>query len=334
MNSLQRYFATLKGERPDFPPRVPILMQFAAEYIGSNYAAFASDYRVLVEANLRCASDFGMDQLSAISDPYRETAGFGAGIAFERDSVPRCVRPPLADSMDLRNLQTPDPMRSPRMLDRVEAIRAFRERAAGEYSIMGWIEGPAAEAADLRGVQQFVIDLIEHERFAGELMDVCVEVGIDFARAQIAAGADTIGIGDAIASTLSPRLYAEFVQPREKRLVNAIQEMGAFVRLHICGNITHLLPGIADARPDILDVDSMVDLRRARQAMGPRVVLSGNVNPVSGVRFSTPAAIRRAIEECYAAAGFPYMVNAGCEIPAGTPIENLQALCEPILPAP
>jgi uroporphyrinogen-III decarboxylase len=27
----------------------------------------------------------------------------------------------------------------------------------------------------------------------------------------------------------------------------------------------------------------------------------------------------------------PYMVNAGCEIPSGTPAENLKALCEPVL---
>ena len=34
--------------------RLPILMAFAAKYIGSNYGEFAADYKVLVEANLRC----------------------------------------------------------------------------------------------------------------------------------------------------------------------------------------------------------------------------------------------------------------------------------------
>ncbi len=80
MNSYNRFLDILKGKPVDFIPRTPILMQFAAEYIGSNYSAFASDYRVLVEANLRCAKDFGMDQVSTISDPYRETQGYGANI--------------------------------------------------------------------------------------------------------------------------------------------------------------------------------------------------------------------------------------------------------------
>ena len=86
-------------------------MQFAAEYIGRDYAAFASDYRVLVEANLACAKDFGIDQLSAISDPYRETHGFGAEIVFMKDGPPRCPHPPLEDEKDFSNLKKPEPLK-------------------------------------------------------------------------------------------------------------------------------------------------------------------------------------------------------------------------------
>jgi uroporphyrinogen decarboxylase len=78
MTPRERYLAVLQGRRPDILPRIPVLMQFAAERIGSHYDAFASDYRVLVEANLRCAEEFGIDQLNTMSDPYRETQGFGA----------------------------------------------------------------------------------------------------------------------------------------------------------------------------------------------------------------------------------------------------------------
>ena len=55
MTPKERYIATLNGQTPDLLPRIPILMQFAAEHIGSNYAKFASDYTVLVESNIRCA---------------------------------------------------------------------------------------------------------------------------------------------------------------------------------------------------------------------------------------------------------------------------------------
>ena len=330
MNSFERYIGVVKGEPVDFLPRVPILMQFAAEYINSNYGSFASDYRVLVEANVRCARDFSIDQLSAISDPYRETQGFGAHIEFVPDGVPRCIDPPLQNSMDLSLLLTPDPLKSERMLDRVRAIRSYQEQYGGEYSIMGWIEGPAAEAADLRTVNNFLMDLILEENFASDLMALCSQVAIDFARAQIEAGADTIGIGDAIASQISPDLYERLVQPYEKKIVRAIHEMGALVRLHICGNISHLLAGIADLGVDILDVDSMVDMSEVRKKVGGNTALAGNIDPVQGVKFGSPQSIREIIVQTYEKVGNPYIVNAGCEIPAGTPEENLRALCQPI----
>lgn len=330
MNSLERYLGVVKGQRVDFLPRLPILMQYAAEHIGSNYGEFAADYRVLVRANQCMAADFGLDQLNTMSDPYRETQGFGAEIIFVRDGVPRCPHPPLEERKDLASLGHPDPLRSARMLDRVEAVRAYRRQFGGAYSIMGWVEGPAAEAADLRGVTPFLIDLLDDEVFVGELMDRCAEVAVDFARAQVEAGAETIGIGDAIASQVSPSTYERLIQPREKRLVQALKAMGAIVRLHICGNITHLLPGIADLGIDIVDVDHLVDMRAARKALGEGVVLTGNIDPASGVRFGQPEAIRQTVLRTYAEVGNPYMVNAGCEIPSGTPAANLRALCEPV----
>lgn len=330
MNSYERYMKMLKGEPVDIVPRVPILMQFAAEYIGSNYGAFASDYRVLVEANRRCAEDFGMDQLSTISDPYRETQGFGAMIEFLHDGVPKCVTPPLAHSKDFTLLKQPDPLLSERMLDRVQAIQAFKKQYDGIYSIMGWIEGPAAEAADLRGVINFLTDILDDTLFCEALMDRCVEVGIAFAKAQIQAGADTIGIGDAIASQVSPRIYAALIQPREKLLVQAIHAMGALVRLHICGNITHLLPGITNLGIDILDVDHMVDMATVRKSVGSTVVITGNLDPVEDIFKGNAQSIRDAVQRCHDAVGTPYMVNAGCEIPSGTPLENLHALCAPL----
>ena len=329
MNGYERYINTLRGAPVDFLPRTPILMQFAAEYICSNYAAFASDFRVLVRANERCAGDFGIDQLSCISDPYRETQGFGAEIEYMPDGPPRSSHP-LQDRKDLSALARPDPACSIRMRDRLRAVEAYRANARGEYSVLGWIEGPAAEAADLRDVTTFLVDLMEDKKFAGELMDLCVEAAIAFARAQVNAGADSVGIGDAFASQIDPDSYEQMIQPREKRIVQAIKSMGAFVKLHICGNITHLLPGIADLGVDVLDVDHMVSLAAVRRAVGGRVAITGNMDPVSVVMKGTPTLIKDAVRHCYEQAGNPYMVNAGCEIPAKTPLENLRALCAPL----
>lgn len=334
MNSKERYLATVDGQPTDFIPRLPILMQFAAEYIGSNYGAFASDYKVLTEANMTCARDFGIDQMNTMSDPYRETQGYGAKIIYQKDGVPYCEKHPLEDDDALEGLDEflrPDPMQAERMRDRIEAVRTYVEKVGGEYSVMGWVEGPAAEAADLRRLDNFFMDLIDDEERVGELMDLCVEVALDFAKIQVELGADTIGIGDAAASQVSAGIYESLILPRQKKLVDGLKAMGAKVRMHICGDITHLLPGLASLGLDVLDVDHMVDLATVREQVGPKVVIGGNLDPVADILNGTPESIRAKNKRCYAEAGNPFVVNAGCEIPSATPRENLKALCEPLL---
>jgi MtaA/CmuA family methyltransferase len=327
MNGYERYVGIIKGEKVDYLPRLPILMAFAAKFIGSNYGAFASDYRVLVEANLKCCEFFGIDQLNTMSDPYRETQGFGAEIEYVRDGVPKCPHPPLEERKDFSILKKPDPLSSERMVDRLRAVEEYKKQAFKKYSIMGWVEGPAAEAADVRGVTNFLIDLIDDEKFACDLMDRCIDAAIPFAEVQVRAGADTIGIGDAIASQVSSEIYQELIYPREKILIDAIHNAGAYVRLHICGNITHLLPDVAKLGVDVVDIDSMVDISEARKILGQKTPLMGNLDPANMILRGKPEKIVPALREIYHAVGNPYMTGAGCEIPEHTPHENLKALC-------
>lgn len=329
MNGYERYTGMLSGAKVDCLPRIPILMHFAARHVGAAYADFAGDHRVMFEANKRLVLDYGFDQLDIMSDPYRETSAFGGAITYREDTIPLCLAP-LADSKDLDLLARPDPRTSERLLNALRCIDAYQEFGHRKYSITGWIEGPAAEAATLRGVTKFLIDLAREPEFAAELMDVCVDVGMTYAEAQLKRGCDTIGVGDAICSQISPGMYEQLVLPREKRLVEAIHAAGGAARLHICGDTTHLLPLIGGAGFDIIDCDWEVDMKQARRHLGARTVLTGNLDPVNAVMRSEPKRIRERLKAIYAEVGNPYFVNAGCEIPAGTPTENLRALCEPI----
>ena len=76
-------------------------------------------------------------------------------------------------------------------------------------------------AADLRGMNTLMLDFYDDPDFVDELFEFVVAMEVAFARAQFEAGADLIGVGDAAASLVGPRFYAEFVLPYEKRLVAA-----------------------------------------------------------------------------------------------------------------
>ncbi|MHC4125942.1 MAG: uroporphyrinogen decarboxylase family protein [Planctomycetota bacterium] len=321
MNSYERYMGMINGQKVDCVPRIPILMHFAAGYINTSYANFARDHRVMFQANKALVLDFGFDQLDIMSDPWRETTAFGGRIEYLENTIPKCVHHPLGDTKNLASLDKPNPVTSERLKTVILAIDAYKNFGWKKYSITGWVEGPIAEAVDLRGVENFLLDLYDDHLFCSELMDICTNVAVEYATEQLKHGCDTIGIGDAIASQISADMYEKFVLPREKRIIDAIHNNDGLARLHICGNINHLLPLIALLNIDILDCDWMV---------GPKVALAGNLDPVHEIMNSTPENIKRKSQAIYETVGNPYLVNAGCEIPIGTPVENLRAFCEPI----
>ncbi len=328
MTSHERVVGMIEGRPVDHLPCMPITMMFAADQIGVKYREYASDYRILVEAQLRTAEVFGFDYVSVISDPAREAADCGATIKYFPDQPPAIdeMKARLADKASLTTMQVPDPRGGGRMTDRVNAAALFRERVGGDKIIEGWIEGPCAEAADLRGINTLMTDFYDDPAFVRDLFEFIVEMELRFARAQVEVGVDLMGVGDAAASLVGPAIYEEFVWPYEKKLVDGLHAMDTRVRLHICGNTRRILAGIGRLECEIVDLDFMVPLAEAREMMGPSQVLLGNIDPVRAMRNGTPESVTAAIAECHRQAGSRYIVSAGCEVPRDTPPENVRAL--------
>ena len=328
MRGKERILSVIEHAEADSLPFMPITMMFAADFAGASYGNYVKDHRVLVQAQLRVAEAFDIDHVSCISDPAREAADCGASIEFFPDQPPalREADALLRDKTRLARLNVPDPHGGGRMFDRVLAAALFREHVGDEKLIEGWIEGPCAEAADLRGINALMMDFYEDPGFVRDLLEFVLEMEIQFARAQIEAGVDLMGIGDAAASLVGSGIYHEFVLPYQKRLIEGVRAMGGRVRLHICGNTQPILEGMRELPCDIIDLDYPVPLKMARAAMGPRQVLCGNIAPVDILRNGAPETVLAAAEKCYQEARPRFILGAGCEVPRDTPHENLRAM--------
>lgn len=324
-----RVIAHLQDRPVDRLPLMPITMMFAANLAGIRYGEYCRDHRKLVESQLRVAESFGFDYVSCISDPAREAADCGAKISYFEDQPPAIVEDEarLADKSDLKSLSIPDPLGGGRMTDRVQAAELFREKCGKRFLVEGWVEGPCAEAADLRGINTLMLDFFDDPAFVRDLFAIVIEMELRFARAQIEAGVDIIGVGDAAASLVGPEIYEEFVWPYEKKLIDGIHGLGAMARLHICGNTRRILKGMGQLGAEIIDLDYPSPVSEGREAMGPNQVLLGNVNPVKVLKDGTPELVTATVAQCHQAAGKRYIVGAGCEVPRDTPHANLRALC-------
>jgi MtaA/CmuA family methyltransferase len=308
-----------------------MLMQFAASYSGMKFIDYTKDGRKMAEAQLRVYRDFDIDVLLTCSDPAREVidiAGDGSIEWFENQGPAiQEERAALADKSRLKEFRMPDLDPKGRMYDRIIAEQIMRHEAGPGASICGWVEGPLALAAELRGINRMMTDFTDDPEFARDLLHYCADVAIMYADAQIASGVDTIGMSDAASGLLGPVLYKQFIVGEQMRVFKHIKEKHPtiFTRQHMCGKITRLAADFATLPVDIYEIDFPSDLAKIKDVVGDRV-LSGNISTISDVFEGTPERVYEAIGRCHAICGKKFIVNCGCEVPPASPVENVRAM--------
>ena len=266
-----------------------------------------------------------MDWVTVMSDPYAEASAFGIQVEYPENDLP-LERGHVASLEALLALTPYDVAAHPRTAGRVEEIRLFREMSGDQYFVVGWVEGPVAEYADLRGLSKASLDFMDEPTQVGVVMDMIVEAAKRFITVQVEAGADCIGIGDAFCSQIGPALYDELACGREKALVDHVHSLGAKAKLHICGNTSAILPDMIATGADIIDVDHLVpSMARFASLLAPHQVFSGKADPVSVLRNGTPELIEATVRQGFREANGRCMISAGCEITPDTSLGNMRA---------
>ena len=327
MTKSEKLDCLIRGEKGNFILFHPILMHFAARFHNKTYSEFVKDYKILVKANLHCLDEFDHDAVSLISDPYRETSAFGAKVSFPKDSVPLCKDPIVHSLDDVKALRNPDIYKTERTLDRIKGAEYYDKLLKGKVPIIGWIEGPLAEACDLAGDSDVLMKMILEPDFVKVLMEKCLITAKEFAKAQIEAGCTVMGVGDSICSQISPELYKSIIFPLHSELFNYIHSLNIYVKLHICGNITHLLPQLKNIDIDIVDIDWMVDINKAHEFLGENIIICGNLDPVSVIQDLPASELYRRSKTLIAQEkNKKFIFSGGCEITVNTPIINLKKM--------
>lgn len=173
-------------------------------------------------------------------------------------------------------------------------------------------------------------DFVDDPEFVKDLMDYAAEVAMVYAAAQVEAGADTIGMSDAAASMIGPRLYGRFLHPRQHRVLESVRQSHPeiILRLHMCGTTDLLIPQMATLPTDIFELDSPVNLAAARAVLGPERVILGNIATITDLLEGTSEKVFAAAKRCHEICGRYHIVGSGCEVSPFTPPENLRAMID------
>ncbi len=332
MTSLERTRAVVAGKPVDRLPVQPMMMTFAGKYAGIPFGEYCRDGAKMASAQLKTWQDFGTDILLTCSDPAREVIDLaGEDSVCWYDDQPPAIdeeNAALKDKTALHRLKKPDLTGDGRMADRVHAIRMLRREAGPGAVVVGWVEGALALAAELRGINGLMMDFYDDPDFVDELLDFCADLAVEYARVQVDAGADSIGMSDAAASLIGPKFYDRHLWSRQMRILSSIRETGAMSRVHMCGCTDSLLPRMGELPTDVYEIDFMTDLVKAREVFGLDRTICGNIDTLDTMLHGEVGGVRDAAASCHATCGSCHIVAPGCEVAPATPVEHIAVLVD------
>ena len=209
-------------------------------------------------------------------------------------------------------------------------MKRMRELVGEETMIGGGFFGPFTLAAQMLGVEDFMIEMMDGEE--DELrsaVDFCVEIVAAYLEDLIDNGLDLITIPEPVASgdLIRPADFEKYVLPADVKVKERLAGRCSSCLIHICGRTDKLVAPVAAARMGVFSVDS-IDLVRAQEDAAGRCALFGNLNPALILAEKSTAEVYRISRElCEQMKPFGgFILAPGCDLAPNIPLENLQEM--------
>jgi uroporphyrinogen decarboxylase len=307
-----------------------------------SFMGLATNPAFATEVTLQPLERYTLDAAILFSDILTVPDAMGLGLSFAQGEGPRFERPVRSEA-DVARLAAPDLERLRYVFDAVASIRRALD---GRVPLIGFAGSPWTLACYMvEGAGSDDYRLVKSMLYGRpDLMHRILAINADavaaYLNAQIDAGAQAVMVFDSWGGVLADAAFRQFSLAYTERVLRQLQREKDGRRVpHIVftkgGGLW--LEAIADTGADVVGLDWTVDLASARQRIGARCALQGNLDPA--VLFAPPEAVAREAEAAVERFGAPcgpdgrwagHVFNLGHGIHQLTPPEHVQALVEAV----
>jgi uroporphyrinogen decarboxylase len=334
MSPLQRINAYNQGQMVDRLPCVPIVGNTAARVIGVRVGEFRGNGKLIAEAQIASYRKFGYDIIRIFTDLYTQAEAMGAKVHYPADETAYLAEPAIQNIQEISRLQPADPLCDGNLPHHLEAMQMAMDAVGDEVSVTGAVTCPFTNASFLIGAEEIARLMLKHPEAVHQLCAVSLETNLRYAKAIMDLGC-TPSLTDAMSSgtVISPMQFRIFSLPYLQRLIGFIHSRGKKVTLHICGKTHKIWEDMVEAGADCISIDNDADLLAAKEKVGARVRLMGNVRPAEVMLQGTPETVETTVIDCVRKAydnPKGYIVASGCSLPTETPFANIQAMMDTV----
>jgi len=315
------------------PKRLPVFAcseEMDVRLCGRTYEEFATDAKVMAEVAIQSVKRLDYDWAWLQIDDCFVVENLGVGCKGEGNILRATVDYLPATRATLNQLPRVDIRRAGRVPILLEAIRRVKDEFGDTLCVVGHAEAPFSAATLLYGLNASMLLLADDPKLLRDTMRVMTEIEIEFALAQLEAGADAIWLGDCNASThlMSVAKYQELAAEPCRQVIDAIQRAGGWTFLHNSEESAAGAAAQAALKPSALSIGPGGSLVEIRHAVGPKQCLLGNVNPILVLARGTPADVERQVREIIDTVSIHggHILDSGEMVPRDTPEENIRTM--------
>lgn len=193
----------------------------------------------------------------------------------------------------------------------------------------------------LRGMEEFMMDLVANPGIPLYIMDRLTEVYLENTRRVLELAGDRLDMVyfyDDVATKnslfISPEMWRQFIRPRHLKLVELAHSHDKPVMYHCDGSIYRLIPELIDMGIDVLnpiqpDAADM-DASRLKTEFGDRLAFHGGIDIINTLPRGTPSEVRAEVRERVQVLGESggLILCSSHHIQPDTPVENILAMYE------
>jgi [methyl-Co(III) methanol-specific corrinoid protein]:coenzyme M methyltransferase len=231
---------------------------------------------------------------------------------------------PCKKKEDIKKISVPDSLLESRRTSVVlDAVGILKETVGEDVPVVAGLVGPAGLASMLAGMRNYLMWFVTNPEIIEELMGILTEACIEYANGLLERGADAVTLID---SESGPDLIApDMLETSVFTLYRKFcREVKGLKILHMCGDATAVLDLLSGAGFEGISIEEKVSVSFAKEIVGNRVSLIGNVSPSDTlltkgsdvVMIEATACLEDGID----------ILAPGCGLAPHTPLENIRAL--------
>ncbi len=270
---------------------------------------------------------FRMHGDGTFENPWGVVKRLGSGGLYEE-----WVRGPFSRDRDLDSFGWP----GTDIFDSVEAIKSRVSAYGGRYALMGRINLPFKMCWHMRGLENFLCDMLLDPGYAAELISRLAlyekKRGLRFVR----AGVDIVGMYGDIAMQdrmlVKPNAWRAIEKPVLAEVFRSFKEENpeVLVFFHSDGDITEVIPDLIEIGVNIINPiqPECMDPVAVKEKYGDRITMHGTISIQKTLPKGTVHQVRREVRErietCGKGGGL--IICPSNLVQNDTPLENIEAL--------